>query len=240
MAIFLGNLALKQSDTALSCNTVRFGDRLGQDLAGAISDSPERTCVVMSLKGLRSKFSSSIKGALVSSVALTGLAFNAAAEDGEAPKSPSNTDIAKVHYSELGLCTDYEKHKTKDFELGGYGSAIQFSEDKNHDIGIYVSPSTDIPPEQALAVAEKAASLHRGKGLVAKCFLGPENNRGVTKFASMVNGLPIPEKVNFQNATAFINSIQAVEIQAKLVREAGIKGDPRYLLSSVGPDLSNE
>ena len=153
-----------------------------------------------------------------------------------APLSSAYADSAqatRANYAHLGMCADYEVNE-HGVQLGAFGSAVRFSEAEENDIAVVVYTGTGIKPEDALRGAEKFASVFGEHGLRAQCFVGGHDPAKGTSFLFLVNGYLVPETRGL-NASQAIAELENVAAEARMVRESGIKGDPRYHVSRLGP-----
>lgn len=150
--------------------------------------------------------------------------------------APASAEDAKpIAYTEIGLCNEFERSEDGT-ELGAFASGVKYSEHKDNDVAVLVNTGGDIPRELALQVADKFQKELIADGHKAKCFRGGHDPNRNTGFLFLVNGYLVPEGLTrWLTGQDAIKELDSVSLEATLVRKAGIKGDPRYLLSAA-PD----
>jgi len=150
---------------------------------------------------------------------------------GAAAAGNDNAQNASFSYGpKTGLCAEYETSIDNGQKLGAFGSAEQYSEKEENDIGIIVyTGDGDVGPEKALKVGEKFASVFTGEGLNAKCFAGGHKPSRGTGILFLVNGQLVPETRGLAISEAVAQKDNVIA-EAKIVRQSGIKGNPDYLV----------
>lgn len=161
-----------------------------------------------------------------------------AAQADDAGRGVATGAQAPASYAGLGMCDDFEQNE-KGVELGAFGSAVQFSEAEDNDIGIVLYTGTGIAPEKVLAGGEKMVENFADEGLAAKCFIGGHDPDKGTRVLFLVNGFLVPETKGLDPSEA-VAAIPEVTVEAKMVRQSGMKGDPKYLLSGASYEPTNE
>ena len=174
----------------------------------------------MTLAKIRDRFSGA-----TAALTLTAILSVSAAQDARADTS------VPLSFDDLGMCNEYEI-TDEGVELGAFGSAIQYSEAKDNDVAVVVyTGGGAITPDMALRGAEKMASLIRDEGFNARCFVGAHDPHKGTSYIFLVNGRPVPETKGLDIEEA-VAQLKHVKTEARLVREAGIKGKSEYLIAA--------
>ncbi len=155
MAIFEETLSFRAVKTSLGCKTERFDDRLRQVLAGAKADSPERTYVVMSLKGLTDSWKARAVGVVMSVTALTGAGFNTAAADEAATENFEvdgvETVVLTENSSQVQLLPEADR-PSRQWALKNPGIAVT----------VYVGSTPSVPHDELMT---KLTADIRGVGV---------------------------------------------------------------------------